>query len=110
MNIRLRKIQIVEKRTRHKLIVMLAGMNQNVLDRFNRGFGLPGGARRNPAVVRIDSGNDGRDLHEIRPRANYGKNFHTAILGPLAYPANSLIFQLQDYTQNVQPYRASAPP
>jgi hypothetical protein len=94
VNIRLRKVQIIEKGTRHKLIVMLAGMNQNVLDRFNRGFVFPAGARHYPAVVRVDGGDDGRNLHEIRPGAYDGKNFHAAILGPLNYPASSLIFQL----------------
>jgi hypothetical protein len=69
MNIRRRKLKIAEKRTRHELIVMLSGVNEDVFDRFISGAAFAR-AYDYVCVVPVNCTDYRRSLHEIRARTN----------------------------------------
>src|ERR1700694_355333 len=68
MNIGIRQAQIREETVRHQLVIVLAGMDEDML---NRLAGLCG-----RAVIRLDGGNDGGYLHEIWARPDNTHDLH----------------------------------
>jgi hypothetical protein len=59
MDMRLRELEVVEKRVRHIEIIVLPGMNQHIVDW--------GPLVRDRTVILLDSSYQGSHLHKVRP-------------------------------------------
>src|SRR6266481_8511854 len=76
MNIWLWKFKVAEERAGHEFVIVLAGMNEDVPDRFGRSLSTAGAICRDPFVVFANCRDDRCGFHEIGARANHSQDYH----------------------------------